>query len=194
MVARQLTPLFLADLDGTLVKGNTLHEFVRLGLRLGGMRGRMAIVWWSMLRQARLISHAGYKWRMARVIDADGTFMEAFRLRIGRMINKDVAALLALKRSEGQKVLIATAAFDFYVGEIVEMPYVATRYRGNHEKKECRGRIKADEIGRWARENGCYVAGAITDMPIEDAPMLGLAPEHERYVVDASGTVSRLQS
>lgn len=192
MVARQLTPLFVADLDGTLVRGNTLHEFVRLGFRHGGARERLSILWWSLLRGMRVVGHATYKWQMARAIRYDSRFKEAFGHRISGIWNSEAQALLDVRQRQGCRVLIATAAFDFYVKEIARGPFVATAFERNPHRRECRGEAKADAIRRWADENGCFVAGAITDMPVEDAPMLSLAPQGERYAVDAGGRISRL--
>jgi len=51
------------DLDGTLLRGNSLHEYIRCGLRHGSLWQRTRLAVFLGLRRMRLVSHVWMKRR-----------------------------------------------------------------------------------------------------------------------------------
>ncbi|MDE5749212.1 MAG: hypothetical protein K2H87_00410, partial [Duncaniella sp.] len=87
-MVKGLQPRRLAaiDLDGTLVRGNTLHEYLRLGLgeelRAGRMVNFLSIATLLGLRAVRLISHRRMKFGSLRHIRPTEQLRRRFAERI----------------------------------------------------------------------------------------------------------------
>lgn len=176
------SPVAVVDLDGTLIRGNTLHEFIKLGLRKAffsaDIVSAVKISGLLLLRRLGLVSHRFMKFRCVGAIKIDCRLMEDFRRRMSEMRNERVGVMLEEYVSKGYKILIATAAFGFYVREIAGYPYVATVYEGNSSGEECRGETKLRAVKEWISENGGYIEVVITDhhddLPLLEANMMGV--------------------
>lgn len=118
------------DLDGTYVRGNTLHIYLRCALRhhlhrlhLGRVCGISALL---ALRLLHLISHPAMKFRALRLAGCDAVLLRDFAERVLPLINPKVEQLRLDYEARGGLTLLATAAADFYVPAVWHHDFVAT--------------------------------------------------------------------
>lgn len=137
----------VVDLDGTYVRGNTLHIYIRCGM--GQMLRRLSFgkllrtFGLLALRRLHLVGHTAMKFGICAMIDpADIRLRRKFKARVEQLINTDVRKAL----DKADKLLLATAAPDTYVPWIWEGAYVATAMQDNPERIECRGEEKMRRI------------------------------------------------
>lgn len=188
--------LLVVDLDGTLIRGNTLHIFFRCALRQMLRRGRI----WTLvnclallaLRKAGTVSHVAMKFGIWRRIELTDALLRDFQDAARPLLRADVAALVAEYRSRGYGVLLATAAPADYVPCLWDGPYVATDMstRSNPERLECRGREKLRHVREYADANGFVSAAAVSDDLADDAPLLSAVDE----AWSAAGTLRRIRT
>lgn len=166
MVKRQLTPVMVVDLDGTLVRGNTLHIALRMGLRRGSLWSRMTVAAWLAARRLRLVSHERMKYgALPRVFAAEG-FANEFKARVESAFNSDVTDLIARHRADGGVVLLATAAASAYVPMIWDGDFVASPVGG----PDLRGNAKVRAVDKWIKDNEGRIVMFLTDHE-HDLPM-----------------------
>lgn len=164
--------LVIVDLDGTLVKGNTLHQYLCIGMfhslthrrYLSGIK----IAGIGLLRALRLISHKQFKFRALALITPDAALQNQFRKRINSMINQDVERLLKEMREDGMTILLVTAAADIYIPWIWDGEYIAS---DSALHIEMRGERKLQEVKRYMDRNGVELYAVITDHS-DDLPLL----------------------
>lgn len=178
--------LVVVDLDGTLLRGNSLHIYIMCGIRALWRRkslpklSRLAAV--IALRRLRLISHRQMKWTALRLIPADDYLLqEDFRKRADKSLNANVNELLNQYRANGCSILLATAAADTYVPLIWHGDMLATRIADNPEHAEMRGTAKRDAVLRYSARHGMTLQAVITDHS-DDLPLL-MAGAAENIVV-----------
>ncbi|AJA07589.1 HAD family hydrolase [Sphingopyxis fribergensis] len=124
--------------------------------------------------------------------------------RVPRDVPPGAAACIARDRAEGYRLLMATAAPEFYAGAIAEAlefdAIVATRHRrdadGNWlpllDGENCYGTEKARRVTKWLDENAAGGAAhirAYSDHP-SDAPTFALA--NESWLIGRSRHLARL--
>lgn len=164
--------LVVVDLDGTLVKGNTLHQYLRIGMVQSLKHSRyltaIKMAGIGLLRTLRLISHKQFKFRSLAQVTPDTDFQQKFRDRINLMINHDVERLLEDMRKEGMTILLATAAADVYVPWIWDGEYLAS---DSAQCREMRGDRKLQEVMRYMELNDMELYAVITDHS-DDLPLL----------------------
>lgn len=176
-MVKGLQPRRLAaiDLDGTLVRGNTLHEYLRLGLREELRAGRifnfMGIATLLGLRAARLISHRRMKFGSLRRIRPSERLRRRFAERISDILNPEVTALIDELRGEGAEILLATAAPDIYIPWIWDGDFIATRTHANPAMEENRGEAKLCAVLDYAHTHGLELYAVVTDHE-DDRPLL----------------------
>lgn len=146
------------DLDGTYVRGNTLHIYLRCALRhhlhrlhLGRVCGISALL---ALRLLHLISHPAMKFRALRLAGCDAVLLRDFAERVLPLINPKVEQLRLGYEARGGLTLLATAAADFYVPAVWHHDFVATvtgMGEGCNRVDEGRKCEKVDE-GRMCEE------------------------------------------
>ncbi len=163
-------PIAAVDLDGTLVAGNTLHIYIRTALAHVGMAKRLRILCWLAARRLRLASHQRMKFAILDLIEPTDALLDDFKARVSRHFNPAVTRLLDRLRSEGYRVILATAAPDVYIPRIWNGDFVATPTRDNPERHECRGTAKLAAV-HAAMQPGDYLAAVITDH-LDDLPLL----------------------
>ncbi len=168
------------DLDGTLVRGNTLHEYIRCGLRHGGIRSRLRILAALTLRRLRVSSHVAMKRRVLAAIRPDAAFVADFRGRVDAMRRPEVDALMRRHREAGGIVVLATAASELYVPLIWDGDSVSTDARC---AVECRGAEKLRRVLSYAEARGARLDTVVTDHP-DDMPLLA-RPGVRRVIVGA---------
>lgn len=161
--------LLAVDLDGTLITGNSLHEYIRCGLRHSRLLDRLAIVAALGLRRLHIISHVEMKRRVLPHIKPTEALRDDFARRTGAMFRRSVVEEIERWREGGATVLLATAAPEVYVPWLWEGDYVCT---DPHSEVECRGDEKLRRVLAYASEHGLRFAAAITDHP-DDLPLLG---------------------
>jgi phosphoserine phosphatase len=187
--------LVAVDLDGTYVRGNTLHIYISEALRynlrhlridrVAGMSALLA------LRKLGLISHTTMKFGCLRLSGRSEELLKQFVERVNSRINRDVAKLIDDYAARGAKILLASAAADFYVKALWHGDYVATQFDNNPKHIECRGAVKVDRVKRRAAELGATLYVVITDHP-DDLPLLDANHDGVNYIVSrTSGEVSR---
>ena len=176
-MVKGLQPRRLAaiDLDGTLVRGNTLHEYIRLGLgeelRAGRMANFLSIATLLGLRAVRLVSHRRMKFGSLRHIRPTERLRRRFAERISGMLNPEVTALIDELRAEGAEILLATAAPDIYIPWIWDGDFIATRTHANPTMEENRGEAKLRAVLDYARTRGLELYAVVTDHE-DDRPLL----------------------
>lgn len=162
--------LAVIDLDGTLVRGNTLHEYIRLGLSESFRRGRLLsslkIAAAIVLRRFRLISHPAFKFSSLDCIRPSDRLKNRFQSRIRGMINPEVETLIGEFRSQGIAVILATAAPACYVPWIWSGDYLATCGRD-----ELRGIRKLEAVRKYMERSGLELYAVVTDHE-DDLPLL----------------------
>lgn len=189
----EIKALMAVDLDGTLLRGNSLHIFAVCSLRDALRHGRMAqaatVAGWLALRRLRLCPHTRMKWAIIGATAITPSFKADFAHKIHTSINPRVKVLIDERRNRGWTVLLATAAADLYVPWIWDGPYVATRTAGNPSHSECRGEEKLKTVMAYADNNGLIPTAIVTDH--HDDLALLTAPFAERILVSPSARTLR---
>lgn len=183
--------MIAVDLDGTLLTCNSLHAYMRAGLKCLAKQGRIAALAKAaalmLARALRIASHRSLKFGMAKIIGWDGAVMAAFKKEIDGKLSQPVQTLIQAHTSQGAIAVLATAAFDFYIPTITSLPFIATPLSGNPQRHENRGEAKARALSQWLEANGCRLEAVVTDDAKDDAPLLAL-PARRKYLVK-NGTI-----
>lgn len=172
-----LKPLAVFDLDGTLLRGNSLHEYIKAALSIAFRRrnyGRtLRIGLYPTLRVLRVVSHNTMKRHVLHAIVPGEDLRREFVARIDRIRNGDLWELLEVKRREGYAILLATAAPEIYIPWIWEGEYVCT---DNAVTDDCRGDRKLEKVFEYARSHGMELKFAAADGS-DDLPLINAAQE-----------------
>lgn len=175
--------LLAVDLDGTLIRGNTLHIYIRCALKDMLRRRRLYSLAYSAamlaLRRAGRISHSRMKFGILSHIKPTARLRADFRAATAPLRNKDVERLISDFRARGGAVLLASAAADSYIPLIWDGDFVATDMNPatNPGHIECRGEEKLRRVHDYAATKGLTLCAAISDDARDDAPLLQAAPE-----------------
>jgi phosphatidylglycerophosphatase C len=179
--AAAVAPLAVFDLDGTLVRGDTLLPFlVSYARRRRALRPLLALPLWLGLYACRLISDAAAKRRLLvafvgghRRSDVDEHAEWFARRWLPGRLNEDVAARLRVHQRAGHRVILLSASPDVYVGAIARQlgvtEVVCTRVAGDAATwhgalagPNCKGvaklRLLLDYLGcdRWPADSFAY--------------------------------------
>ena len=182
-LSESCVPLVALDLDGTLVSGNTLHIYIRCGLRQMMRRRRIARLGRSLAllaaRKAGLVSHVDMKFGIFGLIERDERLCREFAEAVNGRLNGKVKDMVDGYASAGCRVLLATAAPAQYVPLIWKGDFVATDMdvSRNPARTECRGEEKLKRVLEYASSNGLRLHAAISDDAVDDAPLLAAAEE-----------------
>ncbi|MCM1077578.1 MAG: haloacid dehalogenase-like hydrolase [Bacteroides sp.] len=185
----------VVDLDGTLLRGNSLRMFIRFLVRklhAGGNYRHIASIFRLLaLRRLRLISHVAMKFPIHRLASELLTEAEIdeFVSSLLPSLNGGLLAELTRMRESGWRVMLATAAPDVYVGRLNEIlgfdAWTATPLsRTVGEYVENRGAVKRDRAVSEARRRG-WTLGAVATDHEDDLPLLSLSPIR-RLLVDST--------
>lgn len=185
-----LKPLVVVDLDGTLIYGNSLRLYARCAVSDALRRRRplraMRLLGIMGLRLCRLYSHRRMKWRLFQTAGVSAGLQAEFTRRIKADMRADVAAILSEKERDGAAVLLASAAFDFYIPWFWTGPYLATKTLDNPGRVELRGENKLRAVQRYADRNGFRLDTVLTDHS-DDLALLA-APFRQRILVSPSAS------
>lgn len=173
-----MNELTVIDLDGTYVRCNTLHVYIRCGVRRMLARLRLLrlvkTLSFLVLRKCGLIDHATMKFGISELIDSnDPALRDDFVAIVKSEINTVLAGRLA---KENGRVLLATAALDLYVPWIWPGDYVATKTAGNKARLECRGEEKLRRVEEYATGKGLELHDFYTDH-VDDLPLIKKSPK-----------------
>ena len=197
MVDRQLNSqagATVVDLDGTYCRLNTLKAYIRLGFRRLLSRGKIAsattVAALVAMRRLRLISHRTMKFNTLRLIGRDTELLNSFGTYIKESVNTDVMRLLDRRLAAGDRILLASAAADFYIPAIWNGEFVATAMDKNAERLECRGEEKLRRVSLWLETNGLKLNYVLTDHH-DDAPLMQANVTGENILVNPSDETLR---
>lgn len=160
--------LMAVDLDGTLLRGNSLHLYIRCGLRHGSLRCRLGIAAALLRRKLRLSSHLEMKRLVLDLIEPTEALKADFISRAAAMHRPAVDAAIAAHTAAGGSVILASAAPETYIPWIWEGDFVATDAAA---AVECRGTEKLARVLAYAQARGLQLAAVLTDHP-DDLPLL----------------------
>lgn len=181
--------LAVIDLDGTYLKANSLHLYMRVGLMsmLRRMRifGAVKLTTIALARALHVISHVTMKFASARIIGWDPQLSLLLTSAASRHVNPDVTSLIERWQHEGCDIIIATASFDYIASAIVPYQVIGTALEGNTARAECRGHAKAERVAAYASTKGAALHGAITDNA-DDTALLKM-PFAEKYLITPKG-------
>ena len=167
-----VTPLFV-DLDGTLVRTDTLHESALLHVR-ENLRGLVDLATWLARGRAAL------KRRLFEVGSTPRVDLLPYR--------ESVLEFLRESKSEGRPVILVTAADGLMAERVAEHVGVFDMVLGSDGHRNLKGGIKLDAIRTICEERGWhrfgYIGDSVADMPIWRA-------SSEAYVVGASPRTMR---
>ncbi len=183
--------LVVVDLDGTLVQGNTLHEFLRLGLKQNitqlKLLKSLKMVWLMLLRSVKIISHPVFKYDSLEQIEITDDIKKRFKNRIESMQNQDVKRLIQEYADSGYEILLATAAPDIYIPWIWDGPYIASDPKTRYE---LRGEEKLKGVTDYMLENNLDLYAVITDH-YDDSPLLQAGAKHNILIRPSLKTIER---
>lgn len=173
----------VVDLDGTILKGNSMREMIKFMLREGVKACDAVTVWkllyWLCLRRTRLLTHRRMKFpihRLASEFMLGRGRLERFLPILETLINSAVMDKIADLKNQGCKIIIATAAPDIYMPHFAKILnadfFTATPLTDTVEGYiENRGEHKLLRVKEIAENNGYRIRCVITDHK-DDLPLL----------------------
>lgn len=169
--------LTVVDLDGTYVRGNTLHIYLECGMRRMGVRFKLISLCRALgllaARKLGMVSHRHMKFGICRLIDQnDPQLRKIFVERVSKAINPKVAGII----SQSSHVLLATAAPDTYIPWIWQGDFVATPMTDNPDMTECRGEEKLRCVKEYSGKAGLVPLIIVTDHN-DDLPLMRELPK-----------------
>lgn len=178
-------PCVAVDLDGTLLRGNSLHimlRFMAAKLRRDGRYGSLLrMVGLLGLRRLGLISHVRMKHPLHALAAGLLTESDVERLTsvLTGAVNRELTDFLAEYRRRGYKLLLATAAPDVYTRQLATVwgfdAVVATPLSARvADYAETRGERKRELCLNFAAERGWIIKAVATDHS-DDLPLLSLS-------------------
>lgn len=178
--------LAVFDLDGTIVKGNTLHIYMRCAiiesLRRYELGAFLRIITFATARYLRLCNHLTMKNGILGAMNPSLRMRDDFRRRVRRALSPEALSLAEKCHKKGMKILLATAASELYVPWIWRGDYLATPPL-SHE--ECRGERKLRLALEYAENHGLTIHTVVSDHA-DDIPLLGASTATERILINPS--------
>jgi len=183
-----LKKLFVIDLDGTLVKGNSFNFFVTC-LLMHSLQQKTAyslylackIVFISIMRKLRVFSHNRMKrllqkiWRYYVTIGHKEILRSKVQNYIDGALRTEVVSFVSDKKTSGDRVIIATAAPEEYVSIIAELipiidHFIATPAIISKVWYHNLSEIKWENVSAFIGEDSYYVI-SFTDH-YDDLPLI----------------------
>lgn len=194
-------PCVVVDLDGTLLQGNSLRRLIRyMAVKL--LRERRLwllakLCGLAALRRVKAISHVRMKYPIHSMAAGmmDDSELAVFADSLKPLLNTRLFARLDDYRRRGYKLIIATAAPDLYLPQLVAAlgfdGFVATALTDDIAAyTETRGERKVALVTACAAARGLEIRAVATDHE-DDLPLLGL-PAVERLLVSPTVRLRRL--
>ena len=171
------------DLDGTLLRTNTFRDYLRFSCReaLAAMRWGvfLGILFYSLLRLLRLVSHARLKYHvlcLTRTLSTE-PMLQRFVDRELQSLNPQVSGLLSEYSQQGYLTVLATAAPAHYASLLAHKlgfeaccatPLPTTSF---DQWQECRGEEKLRSVSTLLATHEATLAVVVTDHE-DDRPLL----------------------
>lgn len=172
----------VVDLDGTLLKINSLELYLRTAVKYALRHGRIdraaAIYILISLRKMRVISHETMKYRAIALAGKSPAMLNTFGLLARRLLNRQVLNFIAARRKRGDKILVASAAAESYVNKIWSGDFIASPMGG----PDCRGELKRSAVERRIRDMNLELNYFLTDH-CDDLPLARYACENGARVI-----------
>lgn len=182
MVERHESDATVVDLDGTLFNVNTLHLYIKTALAHHARAWRFGAValvsFWCALRLMRMISHKKMKQKVLQDSIISNDLLDEFRAKAFRHVNPKVADMIRQDYSQGNTILLATAAADNYVFCLWDGDYIASDIRGPELMRE----EKLRRTKRWLSDHHARLKKVITDHH-DDLPLAQYADSHGAEVL-----------
>lgn len=191
----------VVDLDNSLIMTNSTRElakftFLRLLKKLK-IADAISIAYKIALRKIRVISHAKMKHSIIRATlnNLSDSDIESFTAKLTAKINPKVKELIEISEQNGNRVLIATAAADFFLPLFIKSAkinadYIGTPYTDNiADFLETRKNEKLNKVRQYLADNNLAMEIFITDHH-DDMPLLAYNPG-KNYIVSPSASTIR---
>lgn len=167
-------PLTVVDLDGTYISANSLIIYLRCGLtylikkcKLSATARLLVAV---LRRKLGLSAHTQMKYVILDTLSQYPEILPNFAAEANKCINCEIRDLLDSRRSNGHRILLATAAPKFYVQKIWNGDFVATEFERWQPMIECKGIEKLKRVKEFIKTTGCHLNTVISDH-IDDKPL-----------------------
>lgn len=164
--------IVIVDLDGTLIQGNSFHEFIKINFKYARFSIKLKLIYLSLLRIFRIIKHSQLKFKILKIISLDERIKKDFKNKINEMKNEKVWDLLDKFYKTGAEIWLATAAPDIYIPIIWNGKFIATKSYNNEKMIECKGINKVKEIKNKLNKKDVVIA-IFTDH-YDDIPLIRL--------------------
>ncbi|MDR0548014.1 MAG: UbiA family prenyltransferase, partial [Deltaproteobacteria bacterium] len=140
--------IFIIDLDGTLLKTDSLGELFFQTLA----QGRLASLFWPIL------GRAAFKKRLALATELDLADLPW---------NEDVIKLAQERRQNGQRIFLATAADEVLAQKIVAHFDFFEGYVASDGRRNLKGEAKANVlVTRFGAKGFAYAGNSLMDLPV----------------------------
>lgn len=180
----------VVDLDGTLVLGNTFHEFLLNLWQFGGLFGRSRLIL-AFARRAFSRSDLARQVMKVSVVKIHRQLPADRRQRVvkatvdssRRQLSAPVMSLIEEARTRGDRVILATAAPAAYAEPLSEVlgfdTCLATSVDASQPDDELLGERKAEAVRRWMDGNSVSTGRlvVVSDHP-DDLPLFRMADEY----------------
>lgn len=184
MVNRQPTSqgVTIVDLDGTLLQINSLELFLKVAVKYALQHGRIdrvaAILTLYLLRKGRIISHESMKYKAIACAGKSQAMLGAFGLKARKLLNRRVLNFIGARRRQGDKIIVASAAAESYVGRIWSGDFIASPAGG----PDCRGVRKREAVAAHIAATGLRLNYFLTDH-CDDLPLAHYAADNGATVI-----------
>lgn len=186
------------DLDNTLITGNSTKMLagflIKKLVRQASLHQLFAVSRAILKRKLKKIPHSEMKHLIVGISQSvmSQSDIDKFAAILERNINPRLKALLTIYANKGHKILIATAAADFFLSAFTKrLPFhadfIATPYSDDLKSyTENRGEHKRRAVEEYLSSNSLSLAAFFTDHK-DDMPLLKYNPG-ENYLVNPSET------
>lgn len=177
--------LLVVDLDGTLVLGNSFHDFLLVSWKLGSTCLRIRMLGAFLIRT--LSTRADKRWRMKQaVLRAFDRMEDSRRQRIvdrvvieqANMFSTPVLREIARANESGVPVMLATAAPALYAAPLAKSLNIPICLATESASLELLGEAKAIAVQEWLAAAGTTSAAVhltlVTDHP-DDVPLMRMS-------------------
>ena len=189
----------ITDLDGTLLRGNSMKVFMKwlpaVLLRRGCLGAAFSAVWWCLLRACRLTAHSTMKWHLTKVgrRHLEAADWEALAWLLATMLNPKVTEYIDSHPRCAR--YIATAAMAEYAVPLSRLlgydGALATPFAEvEADYKELRGGEKLAAIEALLAEKGMRLEAFLTDH-YDDLPVAQKYPEQTLLVDAGAATLAK---
>jgi 4-hydroxybenzoate polyprenyltransferase/phosphoserine phosphatase len=162
----------VVDLDGTLLKVDTLFEYFTVGIFARPLQTIL-----SLLELRRGIS--AFKQRLTRVTEAD---VDSFPVR------EDLLAYLEQQAEAGREIHLATAADRVVALRVTNRFPLFKSVHGTEGNVNLKGQNKADRLVQQFPDGFVYAGDSLADLPVWRSAKAAVVVSSNRALVDAVET------